>query len=106
MLPLPFTRQELQALVVLGATGLAGITIPLIARTPPTVQAAAPVIVNLNTASAEALAVLRGIGPALAQRIVVERQQHGQFLRAEDLTRVKGVTPALIARLRSQLRVE
>ena len=106
-MPLPFTRQELKALVILGVTGLVGVTVPLVLRAAPTTPAATvPTVVNLNTASADELAALRGIGPATAQRIVAERRQHGQFLRTEDLTRVKGLSPALIARLKSQLRVE
>ena len=111
MVPLPFTPQELKALILLSATGLAGVTIPLVIRTPPighglTGQVAAPTVVNLNTASAEELAALRGIGPALAARMVEERRQHGLFLRVGDLTRVKGVSPTLVARLKSQLAVE
>ena len=106
MLPLPFTRQELRALVVLGATGLVGITASLVARVAPPPPASAAVAVNVNAASAEELAALRGIGPALARRIVEDRQQHGRFLRVEDVGRVKGLSPNVVAELKSRLAVE
>ncbi len=45
--------------------------------------------VNINTASAPELErELKGVGPALAARIIRYRQQHGPFRRAEDLQKV------------------
>jgi competence protein ComEA len=41
--------------------------------------------IDLNRASAEDLAAVPGIGPALAQRIVEYRQAHGSFQKIEDL---------------------
>ncbi len=106
MLPLPFTRQELRALLVLGATGLVGITALFVTRVAPPAQLSAVVAVNLNVASAEELAALRGIGPALARRIVEDREAHGRFLRVEDVGRVKGLSPKVVAELKSRLTVE
>jgi competence protein ComEA len=45
---------------------------------------------NLNTASAEQLMLLPGVGPSEAERIVAWRQKHGGFRRTADLRRVKG----------------
>lgn len=47
--------------------------------------------VNINTASAQQLEALPGIGPALAARIVSHRESHGLFSSAEDLTSVSGI---------------
>lgn len=108
-MPLPFTRQELKALVVLGATGFVGLTALLVTRLAPPLDFArdrpAP-RVNLNTASAETLAALPGIGPVTARRIIADRQQHGRYLRVEDLTRVKGISPKSTPRLKIQATVE
>lgn len=62
-------------------------------------------VVSLNAAPAEELATLPGIGPRLAQAIVADRAAHGAFQRLEDLTRVRGVGPALVRRLAGRLRV-
>ncbi len=48
-------------------------------------------VVDINSATAEELQTLRGIGPALAQRIVEYRREHGPFRRVEDITLVKGI---------------
>ena len=46
---------------------------------------------------------LPGVGPATAEALVRDRETEGAFLTAEDLLRVRGVGPALLARLRPRL---
>lgn len=67
---------------------------------------AVAVRVNLNAASAPTLQQLPGIGPALSQRIVAHRQGHGAFERVEDITRVRGIGPKTLERLRPMLYVD
>jgi comEA protein len=52
-------------------------------------RAAAPL--NLNTATADELEALPGIGPATATRIVEYRQKNGPFKKIEDLMNIKGI---------------
>jgi len=53
-----------------------------------------------NTASAAALDCLPGIGPAKARAIVAHRQTAtARFGRPEDLARVHGIGPVLVARM-------
>jgi competence protein ComEA len=53
--------------------------------------------VNINTADAATLASeLTGVGPALAQAIVADRQAHGNFPTPEALTRVKGIGERIV----------
>jgi competence ComEA-like helix-hairpin-helix protein len=72
---------------------------------PPSPAAAAPSPsrVDLNSAPAEALDALPGIGPARAASIVQYRARHGPFRSLEDLGRVPGIGPAALARLRDHV---
>jgi competence protein ComEA len=54
---------------------------------------------NLNTASAADLDGLPGIGQSIAERIVEYRTTNGPFQAIEDLQKVKGIGPALFAKL-------
>lgn len=51
---------------------------------------------DLNTASAEELTLLPGIGPALAKHIVELRRARGRFESLDDLRQVSGLGPARI----------
>ncbi len=64
-----------------------------------------PSPLNVNTANAEALQALPGIGPALAERIVADREAHGLFRTPEDLQRVPGIGPKRWERIRSLVRL-
>ena len=63
-------------------------------------------VVDLNTASAEELATVPGIGPALAQRIIEFREKEGRFQRVEDLMKVKGIGEKSFQKLRQHFKVE
>jgi competence protein ComEA len=63
--------------------------------------------VNINTADAATLAAeLAGVGPALAQAIVYDREQNGRFESAEALVRVKGIGQRIIDQNRDNIRLE
>ncbi len=47
--------------------------------------------ININTASAEQLTSLKGIGPKKAQAIIEFRKKNGKFKKLEDLMLVKGI---------------
>ena len=55
--------------------------------------------VNINTAGADELKALPGIGPAKAEAIVEYRKQHGNFKSVEELKNVKGIGESLFNRL-------
>jgi competence ComEA-like helix-hairpin-helix protein len=53
--------------------------------------------IDINLADAEVLATLRGIGPALATRIISYRDRHGTFDKVADIVEVKGIGPKKLA---------
>ena len=73
------------------------------ARTTATAAPAAPV--NLNTATAEQLDALPGVGPVTAAAIVAWRAANGRFTSVDQLAEVDGIGPARLEKLRPLLRV-
>jgi competence ComEA-like helix-hairpin-helix protein len=59
--------------------------------------------IDVDHATAVELDRLPGVGPALANRIVADRQTHGAFGSTEGLRRVRGMGAALVARLAPHL---
>ncbi len=56
--------------------------------------------VDLNSANAHELALLTGVGPVLASRIVADRKSRGAFESVDDLQRVRGIGPGKIVDIR------
>lgn len=61
-------------------------------------------VIDPNTAPADSLELLPGIGTVLADRIVAYRQHH-RFEREVDITDVKGIGPKLYERIKPYLKV-
>ena len=59
-----------------------------------------PGLINLNTATAEQLDTLPGVGPATAQKIIASREEK-PFAKVDDLVTRKVVTASVLAKLRS-----
>lgn len=63
-------------------------------------------LVSLNTADANALASLAGIGPAKANAILEYRKAHGPFKSIDELLEVKGIGTAILDKNRARLRLD
>ena len=61
--------------------------------------------VDPNAAEDWELDRLPGVGPTLAASIVADREASGAFRSIDDLTRVRGVGPSTVERLRPHLRL-
>jgi competence protein ComEA len=61
--------------------------------------------VAINSATAEELDSLPGVGPATAAAIIAHRDQHGPFSSVEQLGDVRGIGPAKLEALRDLVTV-
>jgi competence protein ComEA len=61
--------------------------------------------INVNTATAQELELVPGIGPVTAQRIITDREQNGPFKSVDDLTRIPGIKAGILAKVRDYLTV-
>lgn len=65
-----------------------------------------PEVVNINTATAEQLQMLPGIGAVRAQNIVTDRETNGPFRFPEDLLRVSGIGEGTLSEILKYITVE
>jgi len=91
--------------VALLGSGLAGPCLAGAASNSPSGAGETQQPIDLNTASAEELSTIPGIGKTLAQRIVDFRDEHGPFSRVEDLMKVKGIGEKSFQKIRPFLKV-
>jgi competence protein ComEA len=61
--------------------------------------------INLNTATAEELDVLPGVGEVTAARIISYREQYGPFRSVDDLIHVEGISERTIDTFRDQVTI-
>lgn len=62
--------------------------------------------VNVNTASAEQLESLPGVGPATARAIIEYRKQNGGFSSVDELLEVRGIGPKKLEQIRPYVVVK
>ncbi len=71
----------------------------------PSGDPGAPAVVDLNTATAEELDTLPGVGPATAAAILAYRDEHGRFASVDELLEVRGIGEAKLEQLRASVTV-
>lgn len=81
-------------------------TLPAAETAAPETAEATPDKVNINTASAEELDTLPGIGAQRAADIIADREANGPFRIPEDLTRVPGIGEGILEGLIDYITVE
>lgn len=62
-------------------------------------------LVNINTASAEELKTLPGIGDGIASRIIQYRSDNGSFKSIEDIMKVSGIKDKLFSKIKDRITV-
>lgn len=61
--------------------------------------------ININTATADELVTLKGIGPAKAKAIIDYRQTNRGFKKPEDILIVKGIGPKIYDAIKNDIKV-
>jgi competence protein ComEA len=64
------------------------------------------ILININTATAEELEQLPGIGPALSKRIVEYRSRNGLFVSRDSLIAVPGIGPRKMELLLGKITID
>jgi len=77
-----------------------------LAREPVDESVSAEFRVNLNTATAEELQKIPGIGPTIAERILAYRTKQGGFRTVSELLAVSGIGEKSLERLEPYLYIE
>ena len=62
--------------------------------------------VNINTASAEELMTLKGIGQTRAEQIIAYREKHGVFTSIEGIMEVDGIKKGTFDKLKDNITVQ
>ena len=85
----------------------AGLVAGLVALAGPVWSAgsasAGGIVVNINTATADELQALPGVGESRAAQIVALRKERGAFRKVDELLDVRGIGPAMLERMRPQV---
>ncbi len=62
--------------------------------------------ININTASAQMLTQLNGIGQSYAKRIIEYRETHGLFTHIEEIKNVKGIGDRIFEKNKDRITVD
>ena len=63
-------------------------------------------LININTADETELQKIRGVGPAIAKRIIDFREQNGKFQTIEDIKKVRGIGEKTFAKFKDFITVK
>ena len=103
---LSFLRAAVIGMVIVGGAGLSAVAQDGGAKKTVREQAASQEVsqkININSADAETLTRLPGVGPVIAQRIVDYRTENGAFKELQDLIKVRGIGPKTFEKLSAMI---
>jgi len=74
--------------------------------TAPEPESTPELLININTATAEELCSLPGIGEVLSEQIIAHRSEHGLFASIEDIMDVSGIGFAKYENIKNYITVQ
>lgn len=63
-------------------------------------------MININTADETELQKIRGVGPAIAQRIIDFREQNGNFKSIDEIKKVRGIGEKTFAKMKDSITTQ
>ncbi len=82
------------------------IAVSVLAAFSPSIWAQDTDKININTATAEEITLLKGIGQKYAERVVKYRDENGPFKNPEDITKVPGIGQKTFDQNRDRITIE
>lgn len=82
------------------------IAVAVLAAFTPSIWAEDSDKININTATAEEITQLKGIGQAYAERVIKYRDENGPFKNPEDIIKVPGIGQKSFDRNKNRIVVE
>ncbi|HEX2622999.1 MAG TPA: helix-hairpin-helix domain-containing protein [Phototrophicaceae bacterium] len=80
--------------------------VPMIAETVVVATPNNGGLIYINTATQAEIETLPGVGPALAERIIAYRAEHGRIASLDELDSIEGIGPAMLEDLRPLVSFE
>ena len=94
------------AIIILVISALAGCSPSVVFEGERVVAVSSAGAVNINTATADELERLNGVGRATAENVIAYRTENGAFRRVEHLMLVRGISERRFAELRPFVTAE
>ena len=63
-------------------------------------------LININTADEKELQKIRGVGPAIAQRIIDFREQNGNFKSIDEIKKVRGIGEKTFEKMKDSITTQ
>ncbi len=104
-IPIPSAKEATRPELKVASNSVSSTTPTLERKAIPSATSSSPAAININTATAEELDRLPGIGPSKAQLILDYRKKIGPFRSVDQLDEVKGIGPKTLERLRPYVTV-